>query len=164
MPANGSADCLLPSENTQDSILWLDVVDAASPRLPPLITVFADGRLAVRASPPSSRLLSGHITRAEVKALWDQIITTDGLLLIDSAGIAAAIGAPPSGSKGFLVPPMADAPWSFLGVTVPKCQHVIGVEGSALRSMARPDSDALQRFRRAEVRLLALATAVQMGE
>lgn len=161
MPATGSADCALPPADTHISILSLDVVDAATPRLPPLITVYADGRLAVRGKPPSSRVLSGHITRAEVQELWDQIIARDGLLLIDSERIAAALGTP---NSGLLVPTMADAPWSFLVVTAPGCHHAIRVEGSALRSVARPDIDALQRFRRVEVSLLEMATAVQMGE
>ena len=144
-------------------ILSLDVVDAHKSRMPPLITVFADGRMAVRAPPPSSRTLTARMSRADLKALVTYVTRTEHFTGIDTAAIAAALEAAPPGQSGLFLNRVADAPTSFLTLALPGCSHSVAVEGSAVRSSIRKDIDALQRFRRIEVRLLELVARVQPG-
>lgn len=159
MPALGSAQCVLPSASSGGPVLSLDVVDATSSRVPPLITVFADGRLAVRAPSPSSKILTGQISRAQLEELWERIILRDRILEIDRAALNAAIEK----GVGNLGSPMADTPMSFLTVSVQGCSHSMQVKGSAMKSM-QTNVDELRRFRRAEVMLLDLATALQLAQ
>lgn len=159
MPALGFAKCRQPSSGVVGPVLSLDVVDAYSPRVPPLITVFADGRLAVRAPPPSSQVLAGQIPRAQLEDLWKQIVLRDRIPEIDSATLREGLAQ----GSGNLGNPMADAPMSFLTVSAEGCNHSVQVKGSAMASM-RADYDEIHRFRRAEVLLLDLATALQLSQ
>jgi hypothetical protein len=52
-----------------EGVLSLDVVDAQKSRTPPLITIFADGRMAVRAPPPSTRTLMARMNHSDLEAL-----------------------------------------------------------------------------------------------
>jgi hypothetical protein len=144
-------------------VLSLDVVDAQKSRTPPLITIFADGKMAVRAPPPSTRTLMARMSRTDLKALVTYVTHTEHFTEIESAAIAAALEAPAPGQSGLFLNRVADAPNSFLTLALPGCSHSVTVEGSAVRSNIRKDIDALQRFRRIEVRLLELVAKVQPG-
>ena len=144
-------------------VLSLDVVDAHKSRRPPLITIFADGRIAVRAPPPSTRTLMATMSRADLKALVTYVTRSEHFTGIDPAAIAQALETAPPGQSGLFLNRVADTPTSFLTLALPGCSHSVIVEGSAVRSSKRKDIDALQRFRRIEVRLLELVARVQPG-
>lgn len=154
----------MPPRETSAVVLSLDVADENSPRTPPLISLFADGRMTVRASQTSSQILSARMSRADLEALTSYVIDTERFTGIETAAIETSLDKPPPDSDGLFLNSVADAPTSFLKLSVPGCTHSVKVEGSALRSMSRPDIDALQRFRRIEVRLLKLASSVQLNQ
>jgi hypothetical protein len=149
------AGCLdLPPEGAGQVVLWLDVVDADAPREPPLIAIDSDGGYAVRRG---DAVLRDAMSRADLAAMLESFVLGHRLPEIDGDAIRAALAAPGEGG----VMRVADAPTSFLQLDLPGCRHAVRVFGSAFFAAARPDIDALQRFRAVEIRLLELATEVQ---
>ncbi|MDB2408028.1 hypothetical protein N9W17_05890 [Jannaschia sp.] len=159
-PTYGMAACTLPA-GSQAPVLTLDVVDADRARNPPLIALFADGRMAVRAPSPQQGTRAARLSAEDMRDLLAYVVEAEVFPSIESDAIQAALAAPGRTSGGIRIDAVADAPNSFLTLALPGCAHSVTVSGSAFRASARPDIDALQRFRRIELRLLNLAVAVQ---
>lgn len=152
------ADCpALPPPGRAETVLSFDVVDAYAPRTPPLLEIDSDGGIAVRKGDEIRR---GQMTRAELQRLLEEIVSGQGLLSIDGAAIRRTLEMPERSGQVFAV---ADAPSSFLTLSLPDCSHSVTVMASAFASLARPDIAPLQRFRQIELRLLEIVTALQDG-
>ncbi|MEX5730250.1 hypothetical protein Ga0609869_003603 [Rhodovulum iodosum] len=155
------AACLaLPPPGEAQSVLSFDVADARAPRHPPLLEIDSDGGIAVRMGDGIKR---GRMSRADLLHLIEEIVTEQGLPSIDGGAIRRALEAPAGTDGPAQIHAVADAPTSFLSLSLPGCALSVAVEGSAFASAARPDIDALQRFRRIELRLLEIVTSLQQS-
>lgn len=152
VPSFARAACLdLPPEGAAQTVLRLDVVDADTPRDPPLIAIDSDGGIAIRLG---DAVLRDAMPRDALAAMLESFVLHDRLPEIDGDAIRRAVRE----RHGF---PVADAPTSFLRLTLPDCRHELRVFASAFHAGRAQGIDALERFRSVETRLLEIAVAVQ---
>lgn len=142
--------CPLPAPETGRAILTLDIVDSATVTEPPLMRIYADGRLEVRLY---DKVRRARLTRADLESLFDQIIEQQRFLDIDGAEINARIG---DARRRLL----ADGATTHLSVTLPGCQNAVSVYGTSAFYGIKPQIDGLVRLRKIELALLDIVVRV----
>lgn len=146
-------------------VLKYDVVDADSPRDPPMLTLSSGGEVSVRAAPPAQTTIRSRISGDDAMALLREIVEDERFFEIESDALVKAT-APRQDGGGKVALGMsavADAPTSFISVVSPECSHSVAFYGLAFASARYPEIDALQRLRRIELRLLGLVETLRNG-
>jgi hypothetical protein len=104
------------------TLIAFDVVDADAPRDPPLLTLFDDGRLALREpaarrpDPPPGRVRGARLTPGELSALLAYVVEEERLFDLDMAEIERAIAQ--ATARPGLILAFADAPTTFLAARI----------------------------------------------
>ncbi|WP_425100489.1 hypothetical protein [Tropicibacter sp. S64] len=154
------AACSVPQDAQQQVILRFDVTDMGAMGDVPLLTLRADGHVAV---PLRGEIREGRLPETEVQDLLDAMVS-DGVLDLTTEQIADALAPQSTGGGQVALPGLiADGATSYISLDMPGCRVSLSAPDSALNSLAHPDAAPLQAFRRSELRLLDIVMRLQRG-
>lgn len=147
--AQGSfAACDLTLPTAPVEVLRYDVSPTGTLRVPPLLTVWSDGRVVVRATSDRAAVTSILLPKGGVAQLLSAL-QADGMLALEAQAMSELIAL------------TADARPSFVSLTLPHCTRDLTLKASGFMAQAYPDNDDVQSFRAGELRLLNLLAHIQ---
>lgn len=151
----------LPNPASGRMVLRFDIGPDRGGDAPPLLDIMANGRFSVRAVQPGAARVQGGLADGVLQGLVDFIVTTEGFLAISADEITARIDQISADGGPMLL--VADAPTTRLALDLGTGEHAVTFFATGFAARLFPQIDALQRLRRIEVHLLALAEGLRGG-
>lgn len=151
----------LPDPASGITVVRFDIGPDRGDDAPPLLLIMADGSYSVRAVQPGAARVMGRLADGELQALLDLIVTTEDFLAIRTDKISAQIDQISADGGPMLL--MADAPTTRLALDLGTGPQAVTFYATGSAARLFPQIDALQRLRRIELHLLALAERLRGG-